>query len=313
MQRIEVKQLFIKNKNLKLSTKNKLMGFAFILPTVLFLIFFFLYPILYSLFTSFFIYKIGKPLVFNGIQNYINIINNSAFWYSVYVTFKYAIISVILEFIGGFIFALSFNNLNKSKLKFLRGFVIVPLVMPAPIMIAIWRYILQPDYGLLNNFLISIGLISKRISYLTSPSITLYIIVIVQTTWCAFIVMFLILAGLQSIKEDYYEAAMIDGANAWQKFFKVTIPILKPTIIFIVIYRMMDLLQAFTTIFLLSGGIRGGSFKAIDVLSILVYKEAFLKFNFGSAAALSFIIFLIILIFVIVFMRATKGYAESSE
>ncbi|MHB8276501.1 MAG: carbohydrate ABC transporter permease [Candidatus Humimicrobiaceae bacterium] len=308
-----MEHLVIKNKNLKLSTKNKLIGFVFVLPTVLFLIFFFLYPLLYSFFTSFFIYKIGKPLVFNGIQNYINIFKSGIFWYSVYVTFKYAIVSIILEFIGGFIFALSFNNLNKSKLKFLRGFAIVPLVIPTPIMAAIWRYILQPDYGLLNNFLASIGIISKRITYLTTPSIALYTIVIVQTTWCAFIVMFLILAGLQSIKEEYYEAAMIDGANAWQQFLKVTVPLLKPTIIFIVIFRMMDLLQAFTTIFLLAGGIRGGSFQAIDVLSILVYKEAFLKFNFGSAAALSFVIFLIILIFIIIFMRITRGYAESSE
>jgi len=294
--------------NLKLSTKNKIIGFAFILPGMLFLGSFFLYPVLRSFYTSFFTYKIGRPLVFNGITSYIEIFQNDRFWYSLYTTFKYAILSTVLEFVGAFIFALTFNNTR--RVKYLRGLLIIPLVLPSPVMVGLWRYILQPDYGLLNNFLSFIGVMGKKITYLNSPSLALYSVIIVQTTWTVFIVMFLLLAGLKAIRHEFYEAAMIDGANTWNKFTNITLPLLKPTITFIVIFRMMDLLQAFTTIYLMIGGASGGSLKATDVLSILVYREAFTKFNFGAAAALSFVIYLFILIFVLIYMKASKTYED---
>ena len=295
-----------------LSTKTKVMGLLFVAPSVLFLFVFFVYPILGSVYISFFDYSVGRELIYAGWSNYWAILQDQLFWHAGYVTVRYAVSALVLELIGGFIFALTYSRLRATR--YFRGILIIPLVIPVPIYAAIWKYIYNPQYGLLNGVLRSVGFSGQPI-YLTNPASSLNSIAIAQTTWVVFVVMFLLIAGMQSIKTEYYEASRIDGAGAWQQFSRITLPLLKPTITFIVIFRMMDLMQTFTTIYLLTSTASGAGAATRDtrVWSILLYKEAFVRFKLGSAAAMSLIVFVFILVLIVLYLRVSKTYEESLD
>ena len=296
---------------LALSTKTKIMGLLFVLPSLLFLFAFFVYPILRSVYISFFDYSVGRDLIFAGLSNYAGVLTDQSFWHAGYITVRYAVSALVLELLGGLIFALTYSRLKATR--YLRGILIIPLVIPIPIFAAIWQYIYNPQYGLLNGFLQSLGFSGQPI-YLTDPDRSLISIVVAQTTWVVFVVMFLLIAGMQSIKNEYYEASRIDGAGAIQQFFKITLPLLKPTITFIVIFRMMDLMQAFTTIYLMMSTATGTAVtRDTRVWSIMIYREAFVRFRLGSEASLSLIVLMFRLVLIVLYLWSAKTYEASLE
>lgn len=296
---------------LPLSTRTKFVGLLFVLPSLLFLFAFFVYPILRSVYISFFDYSVGRDLIPAGWSNYGAILTDPGFWHSGYITLRYAVSALVLELLGGLIFALTYSRLKATR--YLRGILIIPLVIPIPIFAAIWQYIYNPQYGLLNGFLQSLGFTGQPI-YLTDPDRSLISIVVAQTTWVVFVVMFLLIAGMQSIRNEYYEAARIDGAGPTQQFFKITLPLLKPTLTFIVIFRMMDLMQAFTTIYLMMSTATGTAVtRDTRVWSIMIYREAFMRFQLGSAASMSLIVFMFILVLIVLYLWASKTYESSLE
>ncbi|HEV2717518.1 MAG TPA: sugar ABC transporter permease, partial [Terriglobales bacterium] len=168
-----------------------------------------------------------------------------------------------------------------------RGLLVVPMMLPPVVVGVVWRLMLNSNFGALNGTLKGFGINTDRLTWTASPKLAMASVIMVDVwQWTPFIFLVL-LAGLQAIPQEPYEAALVDGSNAWQTFRHVTLPLLKPAILIALLLRTMDLLRVFDHIFILT---EGGPGFATETLSLYIYRSAFRFSNFGYAAAMSFVL-----------------------
>jgi len=181
-----------------------------------------------------------------------------------------------------------------------RAILLIPMMLPPVVVGVVWRLMYNPDFGAINGTLKGAGVNTEALTWTASPGLALASVIAVDIwQWTPF--MFLILlAGLQAIPQEPYEAAMIDGSNWWQTFCHVTLPMLKPAILIALLLRTMDLLRVFDQIFILTGG--GPGF-ATETVSLYIYRAAFRFADFGYAAAMSFVLLALTNVISLIYIR----------
>lgn len=274
-------------------------GLWFSLPSIIIMFGLILYPLLYGLYISVFKTNLLTNWEFVGLSNYFRTLSNVEFYESVWITFKFSGLVVIGSFIIGLFLAIFLNMQIKGQALF-RVILVLPWLFPEVVVALIWKWLFNPVYGLINHMLLSLNLISQPLDILGSPNIALYGVVL-ATLWKAYpMVMVLMLAGLQSIPNDLYEAADIDGGNFWHKIRYIMIPGLKPVILISLILNTVWWFKHFTIIHLLTAG---GPGTVTNVVSIDIYHQAFGQFNFGQGSATAVLVFIICLAISYIYRR----------
>lgn len=219
-----------------------------------------------------------------GFGNFTRLFADELFRSALLHTFSYAALALTFEFLLGLGLALLLDGPLRGRGAF-RALLLVPMMLPPVVVGVVWRLMLNPSFGAINGTLKGAGVETESLTWTASPSLAFASVVAVDVwQWTPF--MFLVLlAGLQAIPQEPYEAAMIDGSGAWQTFAHITLPLLKPAILIALLLRTMDLLRVFDQIFILT---EGGPAFATETVSLYIYRTAFRFFDFGYAAAMSF-------------------------
>lgn len=225
---------------------------------------------------------------FLGLKNYINVFTSELFWASMFNTLIFSVVVIIFRVGLGLAIAYAiYSTLVKQK-SFFRAVYYMPVVTPMVAVAFVWKFLYNPQIGTINQ------LLDLDINWLMNPK-TALLAVMIMTIWKDFgyaVVMYM--AGLYSLPTDALEAAKVDGANAWQTFRYITLPLLKPMTLFIVITSIISYIQAYVQILIMT---EGGPGTTTYLASYIIYDEAFVKYNFGYASALSFVLFVITAVF----------------
>jgi multiple sugar transport system permease protein len=281
-------------------------GYMFILPWLLGFLFFTLGPMLAGIYLSCTEYTILAPPRWIGLWNYTHALKDPLVAQSVYNTLYYVVLAVPLTVITGLLLAILLNQKVKA-MPFFRTAFYIPSIVPAVASVALWVWIFNGRWGLLNQLLRSLNVVGP--GWLTDPAWTKPSLVI-WTIWGVGGMMIIYLAGLQGIPEVFYEAAQIDGAGRLSRFWNITLPMLSPTIFFNLILSIINSFQVFTAVLILGGTQTlsyqtpaGGPLNSLLVYVLYVYQNAFYFFKMGYAAALAWILFLIVLILTLIQFR----------
>jgi multiple sugar transport system permease protein len=274
-------------------------GYWFILPALLTMLVLIAYPLLYGVYISGFNTNLLNKWDFVGLKYYIQILSDTEFLNKIWITLKYAALVVAGNFVVGMSLALLLNREIKFRLLF-RAILILPWLFPDVVVALLWKWLYNPLYGLFNYLLQSMHLIKTPIEWLDSQHFALFGVAI-ASVWKGYpLVMIMLLAGLQSISKDLYEAAEIDGCNKWQLFRHITIPGLMPVTLVVLILETVWWFKHFTIVWLLTAG---GPINVTSVVSIDIYRTAFQSFQFGRASAMAVIVFVICLLMSYVYRR----------
>lgn len=283
--------------------EERLVGYAFLLPDVLGLAIFVGVPIAGAFYISFHDWSGIGDRTFAGVENYRTLFRDPFFLESLRITALYTFTFVPLLFVLSLALALLVNQGLKLT-GFFRSAYFVPFMVSLVVAAIVWQFILQERAGILNAILETIGIDAQP--WLGSTRLAL-VSVIVVTLWQGVgYSMIIFLAGLQDIPRDYYEAATIDGANAWQRFRRITLPLLKPTSVFVLVITFISALQLFDPIFVLTDG---GPANATTTTVFYIYETAFEFLQLGYASTLSVALFLIILVFTLFQLRIFRHEA----
>ena len=269
------------------------------------MLFFNIYPFIETVRLTFFQWVLTKPdykeLI--GFANYVALFKDPYFWESTRVTLLYVITTVAIEIILGFWLA-SILNQDIPGRNFFTSIFLIPMTMSPVVVGLFWRAWLAPDFGLIGYFLNSIGL-GKFVpaeGFIGRTATALPVMVLVDIwQWTSFVVL-IVLAGLRSLPTEPFEAAEVDGSNGWQKLRYITIPLLRPVLMVVLLFRTMDSFRIFDVIWIMS---KGGPGRATETLSIWVYKTGFYYWNIGYSTTITFIILVIVIIVANVMIRTT--------
>ena len=284
-----------------------------LLPAGLFLAFFVAYPLFLLLRDSFFDVSIYAPSegVFVGLDNYVTAINSTRVRESAQRTLNYTLIALSAEFVLGFGAALLFNAMGKRS-EVLRTVFAFPLMIPPIVAGLLWRFMLIDNFGIVNHILEILGIIadSSDISWLGDRDIVLFSVALPNIWLTTSFVALVLYTGLQSIPSELIEAAKIDGAGVWQRFRRVTVPLLRPVIAVVLIIRGIDAARAFDMIWIQT---EGGPRFASEILSIHIYRNMIRYGNVGGASAIAvlFLLAMVILSAVAFFSIWGRGTSQS--
>lgn len=253
-------------------------------PTVAVLFALSIYPLFYAIKTSL---QTNEGVWSFG--NFKRLFSDDFFFSAMAHTFVFASIALTLEFLIGLSLALLLDSRLRGKNVF-RALLLAPMMLPPVVVGVVWRLMFNSDFGAINGTLKGFGLDTTNLIWLASPKLAFLSIVIVDVwQWTPFVFLIL-LAGLQAIPNEPYEAALIDGSSAWQTFKNITLPLLKPAILIVLLLRTMDLLRVFDSIFILT---EGGPGNATETISLYIYRTAFRFGDFGYATAMSFVLLIL--------------------
>ncbi|MCX7017841.1 MAG: sugar ABC transporter permease [Candidatus Sumerlaeota bacterium] len=287
----------------------EVVGLAFATPWLIGLIVFGLYPIAASFYLSLCRYNIVRPPLFTGLENYrLLIFDDPHFWKSLWNTLYLTAFGLPVQLIAALTAALALNARVKGQPLF-RAVIYLPTVVPSVATAIIWVWILNPEYGLFNAALSWFGINGP--GWLTDPAWSKPALIIVGI-WGIGNTAIIFLAGLQQVPQSLYEAAIVDGANTWQRFRNVTIPILSPVVFFNLVMGIIGSFQYFTHVYVMTAGLMGGGrgaggpeFSTL-VYPLYLYQNAFLFFRMGYASAMAWIMFLIVALILVVVFRTSK-------
>jgi multiple sugar transport system permease protein len=264
-----------------------MLPYLLVAPTVAVLFALSVYPLFYAVRVSFQT-GIGTGARWT-LGNFARLASDDFFLAALSHTLVYALVALTFEFLLGLGLALLLDREMRGRGLF-RAALLLPLMLPPVVVGVVWRLMLNPNFGAINGTLKSLGVNTEALVWTASPKLALASVIAVDVwQWTPFVFLVL-LAGLQAIPQEPYEAALIDGSSAWQTFHHITLPLLKPAILIALLLRTMDLLRVFDQIFILT---EGGPGFATETISLYIYRAAFRFGNFGYAAAMSFVLLLL--------------------
>ena len=244
------------------------------------------------------------PPRFVGFENYIDLLSNERFWQVVKTTSLIAFTSVALQFIIGFAIALALVKKVSGEGFFRISFLLPMLVAPVAVAL-VAKQILNPTMGPLNQITTFFGF--SNLPYLTEANWALGSLIAVEIwQWTPFVIL-LLLAGLQGLPDDVYEAAELENASPWQQFWEITFPMMLPISAAVIFIRIVESFKIIDTVFVMTGG---GPGIATETLTLFAYQEGFKKFNLGYTSALSFLFLFVILIMSLIYLAILKPYLE---
>ena len=260
--------------------------YILIAPTVAVLVALSIYPLFYAVKISL---QTGSGEAARwGLGNFVRLASDKFFLEALAHTLIYAVVALTFEFLLGLGLAVMLDRPLRGRSLF-RSALLIPMMLPPVVVGVVWRLMLNPDFGAINGTLKSAGVATESLTWTASPVLALASVIAVDIwQWTPF--MFLVLlAGLQAIPQEPYEAAIVDGSSGWQTFCHVTLPLLRPAILIALLLRTMDLLRVFDQIFILT---QGGPGFSTETVSLYIYRTAFRFSDFGYAAAMSFVLLL---------------------
>jgi multiple sugar transport system permease protein/N,N'-diacetylchitobiose transport system permease protein len=275
-----------------------------LLPSLVVVFGIIVYPLLRTLYISLFAVNSAFPgrYPFVGLGNYLQALESLEFWAAILRTAYFTLTTTFLEVVLGILLGLLLNVEFRGR-WLLRSIVILPWALPTVVNGAMWRWILNPEYGALNALLTQLHVIPDYRSWLGTPWMALNMVVVADVWKMTPLAAFFVLAALQTIPRDLYEAAWVDGAGRVRTFFSITLPLLTPTILIILVLRTMEAFKVFDIIYVMT---RGGPANGTQTIAYYTYVEAFSNQLFGYGAALAYIIALFILLFAVIYMRLLR-------
>lgn len=282
-------------QGLKQQARDKYYALVFLLPSLLILTVFVFYPMLKTIYLSLFLVNdVGKPTVFVGLNNYWQLFTSAAYFQSLKATLVFVVAVTIFTLIIGALLA-QLATLKLRGIGFFRTTFSATMGVSVSVAAVLWLFIFNPSVGLLNHLGNSIGL--PNIPWLTSSRWAM-VAVIITTVWMNLGFTFLILFGaLQGVPQELYEVADLAGASPWQRFCKITVPLISPTLFFVIV---VTLIQAFKTFGIIDMMTEGGPNNATNLLVYRIYQDAFLNGNYSLASTEAVILAIIIGIFTII-------------
>lgn len=278
-----------------------LWGWLFILPTVIGLVVLNIIPIFQTLYQSFFkTGDFGKGNVFVGVENYVKVFGDHEVWQSLINTFKYAIVEVPFSIVIALVLAVLLNRKMKGR-GIYRTIIFLPMVAAPAAVAMVWRWLFNSDFGLINN------VFHANVKWVSDPKIAVFSIAVIGVWSIIGYNMVLFISGLQEIPHDYYEAAEIDGATGVKSFFHITIPLLSPTIFFVLVTRVIGSLQVFDLMYMVMDK-SNPALEKTQSLVYLFYKYAFINKNMGYGATIVILLLVITMIITVFQMIGQKKW-----
>jgi multiple sugar transport system permease protein len=271
---------------------DRALAWLFVGPTIALLLAFNIFPLLWTIYLSFTNYRANRPnavIEWLGISNYQRVLNNEAIWENMRTTAHFLVSSIALQLVLGFALALLLNRKFRSH-SFWSTAILLPMMLAPAVVGTFWKYFFEPQYGIFNAIARLIGL-NGNFAMLGDTQLSPWAIVIVDTWMWTPYVMLLLLAGLRSIPAYLYEAAEIDRASEWTKFWRITLPMVMPFIILALLFRAIENFKMFDLVDQLTNG---GPGSVTELASINLKREAFEKWRTGYASAFAIILFVAI-------------------
>ena len=286
--------------------KKKLTPYGYLLPTIILLFILLVIPVIMVIGYSFFDNVIvNKNPVFVGLKNYATVLHDKNFWNAISNTLFFVIVSMVAHLVIGMVFALVLNTRylgNKTKGIF-RVIYALPWMFTASVIAILWRMMLDPS-GVLNYLMMTLHITSDKVSFLATRSIALQAVTLINI-WSGYpFYMISILAGLQGISTDLYEASSLDGANTIQTYLIITLPQLKPILISLLMLDFVWTLQQFALIWMTTGG---GPVNATETVSTYIYKQAFTKYQYSTASTGAVLLLIVCSIVGVLYVRQQRS------
>lgn len=280
-------------------------GLLFASPWIVGFLFFTLYPLLASFYYSLHVYTtFGREMTWVGLDNFKQLLfDDDLFWVSLYNTIYIVFIGIPFHILIALLLALMLN-LNLRGVAFYRTIFYLPTIVPIVATSVLWMWVFNPEYGLINSLLEIVGIHGP--GWLTDPSLSKPAMILMGT-WTIGGTLVIFLAGLQGVPQQLYEAAMIDGANAWQRVLNVTLPMLSPIIFFNLIIGVIGGFQTFTQAFIMTSG---GPLDSTLFYALYLYRNAFEYFKMPYASAMAWLLFLVIMLVTIVIFRTSSYFVH---
>ncbi len=295
----------ISHKISKKQIKKNLTAYSFILPNFIGFAIFTLIPVIFAFVLSFLNWDGSNPISFAGLDNFKRLFTDSTFKIALKNTIIYSVATVPLTLVASLGIAVLLNQKIFGR-NFFRTVFFFPYVASLVAVAVVWNMIFNPSMGVVNSFLMSIG-ITDPPGWTSSTTWAMPVVIFVSIWKNMGYYMVIYLAALQGIPKDLYEAASIDGANGWQKFRKITLPMLTPTTFFVSIMLTISCFKVFDLVYMMT---QGGPGRSTTVLVSHIYNIAFKEFSYGYSSAISMVLFLIVLIVTIIQFRGEKKWVS---
>ena len=284
-------------------SKGERTGYSFVLPALIFMLALVGFPIIYNFVLSFYnqdVMTMGQHSEqFIGFQNYTDLFKISTTKTSIINTLVFTLGSIFFQFVIGFLLALLFH-LDFKLAKPLRGVLLISWMIPVTVTALLSKFMLSSNGGVINTILVNMHLISKPLDFLVSTNLAMPSVIGINIWIGIPFNMILLTTGLSNIPESYYEAAQIDGANTIQRFFKITLPLMKASMLSVIILGVIYTFKVFDLIWVGTGG---GPVDATELLSTYAYRLSFTQYSFSKGAAVANILFAMLFIVGIVYIK----------
>lgn len=271
-----------------------------ILPSLIGFVVFYAIPAVRGVLISFTDWDLLTPAQWIGFENYQKLLKDPEFHNALKVTFYYVLLNIPLQTVLATVIAVMMARLSTSVV--IRAILILPWLMPSVVVGLLWLWLMDPNIGIINVTLKSLGL--RTVPFLNVPALAMPSIALINIWQYVGYTALLLFAGLQSIPGSVYEAASIDGASETQMFWKVTLPLLRPVMVFVIVTSVIGSFQIFDTIAITT---KGGPVNATKVLNWYIYEQAFSRFNMGYATAISMVLFLLLIVISAIQMRVLRA------
>lgn len=275
-------------------------AWLFLFPSLVGFIVFYAVPAIRGLTTSFTNWDMLQEPQFVGLQNYARLIQDPDFWNALKVTFLYVLWNIPIQTVIAILLAVLMDRLTRSS--FLRGILVLPWLMPNVVVGLLWLWLMDPMLGIINVAVEGLGF--QSIPFLGSMNLAIPSIALINIWRHMGYTALLVFAGLQTIDRSVYEAGGVDGASEYQMFWKITLPLLRPVLVFVLVTTIVGSFQIFDTVAITT---KGGPVNATKVINWLIYEHAFVRFNMGYATAISVVLFLILIVVSLVQMRLMRA------
>jgi ABC-type sugar transport system permease subunit len=291
----------VPKKRLSLRQQDARTAWLLLAPSLLVMLGVTLWPVISTFILSFFNAPTGlnQARTFVGLGNYLAMLQDQTFWETIRRTMYFTVVSVGLELILGLAIAQLIHS-RPWGWQFLRISLIIPWAVPTIVNGAMWRWIYSADFGALNGLLMQLGLIKHYVPWLTFPNMAMNLVIVADIWHTMPFVALVLQAALATLPEDLEEAAAVDGANAWQRFWQIRVPLLRPAILVALIVRTVDAFRVFDIVYIITSG--GPAYKTLTI-TYLTYLNSFAFGKQGIGAALSFLISTFTIIMAFIYIR----------
>jgi multiple sugar transport system permease protein len=286
-----------------------MIGYSYLVPAALCMLATVVVPIGLAIKMSLYNDVLYKPQAYQfiGLDNYVRMVQDPVFWLTLWNSVVWVFGSVVLQFLLGFAAALLLHQAFRGR-ALVRTLTLLPWIIPGVVVGLIWEWLYQPNYGVINDLLLKAGWMQDRVAWLSSPDLAMGAVVFTNVWRGIPFFAIMLLAGLQAIPDELYEAAHVDGAGVVSRFWHITIPLLRPIIVVATATRIIWTFNYADLIFVMTGG---GPANATQITSTYTLMQAYSNLDFGYAGALSVVLLLVMLAFTAAYLRITRGVEEA--